>query len=446
MRSKLAILLGFSCYGLTFSQLCYASESENCLSFLPGRLNQNLMIAQKVAEKHQATTYLLPATPATTQWGIFDKDQPPVLRIKSGDSVVIETDAASDNQVVPGVSINQVAKMNNAVPGRGPHTITGPIYVEGAEPGDVIRIHFNKIMPRPYASNNSLPGKGLLPEKFPDGQIRYFYLDTDKMQMQFAPGIVVPLHPFPGTIGVARAESGQFDTVPPGKFGGNMDLPPITQGTNLYLPVFVSGALLGTGDSHAGQGNGEVNLTAIETAFSELNITIDVIKNKNLEWPLAETSTDWVTVGYDQDFNKAIAILESQTTNFIMQNRKVSYSQAQQLMYHNWNCPVAEVVDEVNGAYCLIPKDPNAAKPAPLQTKDNDKEYVTYAKNPQAMQAIKDATWEMITKISKLKAMQQIDVYSLLSLTMDCRIAPHYQGSDYEIHCMLPKNLWVNQK
>ncbi len=173
MKSKLSLLLGFGCYSLTAAQFCYANESDNCLSFLPGRLNQNLMIAQKVAEKHQATTYLLPATPATTQWGIFDKDQPPVLRIKSGDSVIIETDAASDNQVVPGVSINQVAKMNNAVPGRGPHTITGPIYVEGAEPGDVIRIHFNKIMPRPYASNNSLPGKGLLPEKFPDGQIRY---------------------------------------------------------------------------------------------------------------------------------------------------------------------------------------------------------------------------------------------------------------------------------
>ncbi len=113
--------------------------------------------------------------------------------------------AASDNQVVPGLSVEEVAKMNNAVPGRGSHTITGPIYIEGAEPGDVLKIHFNKIVPRAYASNNNLPGKGLFPEDFPQGQIKYFYLDVNNMKMQFAPGIVVPLAPFPGVIAVARA-------------------------------------------------------------------------------------------------------------------------------------------------------------------------------------------------------------------------------------------------
>src|SRR5437016_2642064 len=143
--------------------------------------------------------HLLPATLETTQWGWFDNAQPPVLRVNSGDTIVMETMMHSHNQVVPGTTIDQIKKLRTDYPGRGPHTLTGPIYIEGAEPGDVLKVTINKIVPRAYAANFNVPGMfGQFPQQFQDGQVRYMYLDLDKMQTEFIPGVVVPLRPFPG--------------------------------------------------------------------------------------------------------------------------------------------------------------------------------------------------------------------------------------------------------
>lgn len=419
------------------------TQGENCLPFLSGTPDQASMIAPSKVTTAKPKTYILPATPTTSQWGVFDSSQKPVLTINSGDSVVIETMAASDNQVVPGTTIDQIIKIQNAVPGRGPHTVTGPIYVNGAMPGDVLRIHFNKILPRSYASNNSAPGKGLFPEEFPDGHVKYFYLDLKKMQMQFAPGIVIPLGPFPGVIAVARKEPGKYDSAPPGPFGGNMDLREMTEGTTLYLPVFMEGGLLWTGDSHAGQGNGEIDLTAIETAFEEFNITVDVIKQKPLTWPRVETPTAWIAVGYDKDLNKALDILKEETIKLIMEQRKISQVNAKKIMMETWNCPIAEVVNGVQGVYCMLPKQTNAPKAAALPKTDNAKFFVTYAKDPDIEKAMKIASMAMLNKIVATKKLSRIDAYTLASLAMDCRIGPHLSG-DKEIHCMMAKSLWVS--
>jgi len=226
----------------------------------------------------------------TTQWGWFNNAQPPVLNVNSGDTVVFETMMHSHNQVVPGTTIEQIKKLRTDFPGRGPHTLTGPVYVEGAEPGDVLKVRINKIVPRAYATNFNVPGMfGEFPSKFPEGQVKYFYLDLERKVAEFAPGIEIPLAPFPGTIGVARAEPGQYSSVPPGRYAGNLDIRDLTEGAALYVPVFVKGALLWTGDSHAAQGNGEINLTALETAYKEMNVTVDVLKNMKLEWPRIET-------------------------------------------------------------------------------------------------------------------------------------------------------------
>ena len=417
-------------------------KPTNCFPTSGKRPEQQLMIAVSKSPASLSKTYILPATPATTQWGSFNSEQPAVLTIKPGDTVSIETMAASDNQVVPGTPIEQVVKMNTAIPGRGPHTITGPIYIEGAEPGDSLKIHFNKILPRSYASNNSAPNKGLFPEAFPNGQIKYFYLDVKNMQMQFAPNIVVPLAPFPGLIAVARAEPGKFDTIPPGPFGGNMDLREMTEGTTLYLPVFKKGAWLWTGDSHAGQGNGEINLTAIETAYQEFNITIDLIKQQALTWPRVETSSAWITMGYDTDLNKALTIVKQETIKFIMEKHHLSHSKAEQFMLKTWNCPISEVVNGVNGMYCMIPKDTHTQAPFPLPTTDTQSQYVTYAQNSDLLQAMKDASMAMLNRIATEKKLTRLDTYSLLSLTMDCRVAPYISG-DKIVHCMLDKNLWM---
>ena len=244
--------------------------------------------------------HLLPATLETTQWGWFDNAQPPVLRINSGDTVALETMMHSHNQIVPGTTIEQIKKLRTDYPGRGPHTVTGPIYVEGAEPGDVLKVTINKIVPRSYAVNFNVPGMfGEFPKDYADGQVKYLYLDWDKKVTEFLPGVQIPLRPFPGTIGVARKEPGRYSTVPPGEYAGNIDVRDLVEGTTLYVPVFVRGALLWSGDLHAAQGNGEVNLTAIETAYKELNITVDVVKGKPLDFPRIETPTSWITLGLD---------------------------------------------------------------------------------------------------------------------------------------------------
>jgi acetamidase/formamidase len=417
---------------------------ESCFPFIAGPLNQADMIAPAdslISNPHKV--YILAATPATTQWGYFDNRQPPVLTINSGDSVVIETLAAENNQVIPGLTIDKLAKISSAVPGRGPHTVTGPIYVKDAEPGDVLQIHFNKIVPKPYASNNSLPNKGLLPKEFPKGQVKYFYLDVAKNKMQFAPGIVIPLHPFPGLIAVGHAEPGKFNTDPPGRFGGNMDLRVMTAGTTLYLPVFTKGALIWTGDSHAGQGNGEIDLTAIETAFQEFNITVNLIKHQSLEWPRVETSKSWITVGYDKDLNKALEILKGETIKFWMEKNHLSKVEAEKKMYETWNCPISEVVNGVQGMYCIIPKKSNVSHPLALPTVDNAKFFVTVAKNADIEEAMRTASMAMINRIVTNKGLSAMDAYILASFTMDCRVSP-YQSGDKEVHCVLPKNLWVS--
>jgi acetamidase/formamidase len=387
---------------------------------------------------------LLPATPATTQWGWFDNAQPPVLHIHSGDTVVMETMMHSHNQVVPGVMIDQVKKMRTDYPGRGPHTLTGPIYVEEAEPGDVLRVHINKIVPRAYGTNFNVPGMfGEFPQDFPNGQIKFFYLDLEHNMMEFAPGIVLPLRPFPGTIGVARAEPGRYSSVPPGPFAGNLDIRELVAGATLYVPIFVKGALLWSGDSHAGQGNGEINLTAIETAYKELNITVDVIKNQKLTWPRIETATDWITVGYDKDLNVALDLLRAQTAQFIIEHDKLPQTRAEEKMLAIWNCPISEVVNIVKGTYCMLPKAPGA-RPAPLPAAENDRIFVTLGKDPDLNKAMDTASMAMINLLIQRKNLSRLDAYALASMAMDCRIAPP-RAPEKQVHCMMPKSLWTGR-
>src|SRR5437660_8861800 len=315
------------------------------------------------AKRLPGKVHLLPATIETTQWGWFNNAQPPVLHVDSGDTVVFETMMHAHNQVVPGTTIDQIKKLRTDFPGRGPHTLTGPVYIEGAEPGDVLKVRINKIVPRAYATNFNVPGMfGEFPDKFPNGQVKYFYLDLGRMVAEFAPGIEIPLAPFPGIIGVARAEPGQYSSVPPGPFGGNLDVRDLVEGTTLYVPVFVRGALLWTGDSHAAQGNGEVNLTALETAYKEMSVTVDVMKDMKLEWPRVETPDAWITVGIDRDLNKALDILKDETTKFLMEQRKIGKPEAEQLMTANWDCRVTQVVDVNKGLHCFSAKNVSATR------------------------------------------------------------------------------------
>ncbi|HET7493129.1 MAG TPA: acetamidase/formamidase family protein, partial [Bradyrhizobium sp.] len=236
--------------------------------------------------KYPGRMHVLPATMETTQWGWFDNAELPRLIIDSGDTVAIESMSHSHGQLYPGRTIEELKKLRTDWPARGPMTLTGPIFVSGAEPGDTLQIKIQKIVPRPWGANFNVPGLfGQFPSRFPEGQVKYLYLDNEKKTAEFAPGLEIPLRPFPGTLGVARKEPGRYNAVPPGPFAGNLDNRDLVEGTTLHVPVFVRGALVWQGDSHAAQGNGEVNLTGLETAFQEITLTITVDKATKLEWP-----------------------------------------------------------------------------------------------------------------------------------------------------------------
>ena len=416
------------------------------IPFVPASTPQQEELRLLLAKRYPGKTHVLPATLETTQWGWFNNAQPPVLQVNSGDTIIFETMMHSHNQVVPGTTIEQIKKLRTDFPGRGPHTLTGPVYIEGAEPGDVLKISINRIVPRAYATNFNVPGMfGQFPDKFPDGQVKYFYLDLERKVTEFAPGIEIPLAPFPGTLGVARAEPGQYSSVPPGPYAGNIDVRELTEGASLYVPVFVKGALLWTGDSHAAQGNGEINLTALETAYKEMSVTVDVIKTMKLDWPRIETKDAWITLGIDRDLNKALDLLKAQTTKLLTEQRNVGADAANKVMMDGWDCRVSQVVDVNKGLHCFTSKSAQPAKIEPLPERETDTYLVTIGKNADLNKAMDSASWDMIGLLEKDKKLSRLDAYSLASMVMDCRLAAP-TGDEKAVYCLVPKSTWVSSR
>ncbi len=420
-----------------------APPAPALIPFVPASTPEQEELRLLLAKGYPGKTHVLPATLETTQWGWFNNAQPPVLHVNSGDTIIFETMMHSHNQVVPGTTIEQIKKLRTDFPGRGPHTLTGPVYIEGSEPGDVLKVRINRIVPRAYATNFNVPGMfGQFPDKFPNGQVKYFYLDLDRKVAEFAPGIEIPLAPFPGTLGVARAEPGQYSSVPPGPYGGNMDIRDMVEGTTLYVPVFVKGALLWTGDSHAAQGNGEVNLTAMETAYKEMSVTVEVLKTMKLDWPRIETKDAWITVGIDRDLNKALDLLKAQTIKLLTEQQNISPEQAGKLMIDTWDCRVSQVVDVNKGVHCFTAKAGQPRSIEPLPERENDIYMVTVGRNTDLNKAMDSASWDMIGLLEKDKKLSRLDAYSLASMVMDCRLAAP-TGDEKAVYCLVPKSTWV---
>jgi len=328
------------------------------------------------------TYYVLPATLETTQWGWLDPKEPPKLTVKSGDTVAVETMMHSHNKIVPGTTMDEIVALRKANPGGGPHSVTGPIYVEGAEPGDVMEIRILKITPKAFGANFSLPGKefptiGALAPEMPDGFLKYFYLDLDKRQAEFKPGIVIELQPFPGVLAVgidpkdpsprkggATDPMASVSTLRPWKNGSNMDINEIQEGTTLFIPIFLKGGLVWTGDSHCRQGNGEVNLTALECSYREIVMQLIVRKDMKLEWPRIESKTHWITTGMDEDLNKAMVNAVREAVDMLAAQKAVPLSryEAYSLVSMVGDCRVSQVVDVRKGVHCMIPKSIFTAK------------------------------------------------------------------------------------
>jgi acetamidase/formamidase len=304
----------------------------------------------------------------TVRLGVFDATLPPIVTIESGDWVSFpNTWSHFLNELQPGVPIGRLAELRASNPGRGPHSIIGPIAVKDAEPGDVVEIRYKRLHPVTWGAvfNNPAPlGTGLLPQDFSQGQIKYVDLDLTMMQGKFAPDINIPLTPFQGTLGVAPPDGffpplspGVTSSVPPGPHGGNLDLRELAEGSVLYLPVWQPGALIYTGDSHAVQGDGEISLTALETRMQEVLIQVVLHKQKNFHWPVAETETHWITVGLDKDLNTAMTFAARNAVDFLSTRAKLTPLDAYALCSIAVSFRVTQVVDIVRGVHAMIPKN-----------------------------------------------------------------------------------------
>jgi len=316
----------------------------------------------------QGRVHVVESNKETVRLGVFDATLPPILTIESGDWLSFpNTWSHFLNALEPGVTIDRLAALRTSNPGRGPHSIIGPIAVKDAQPGDVVEIRYRRLRPVAWGAvfnNPASLGTGLLAQDFPQGQIKYVDLDLARMQGRFAPDINIPLTPFQGTLGLAPPDGffpplspGVTSSVPPGPHGGNLDLRELSEGSTLYLPVWKPGALLYTGDSHAVQGDGEISLTGLETRMQEVLIQVVLHKQKNFHWPVAETATHWITLGLDKDLNAAMALAARNAIDFLATRAKLTPPDAYALCSIAVSFRVTQVVDIVRGVHAMIPKN-----------------------------------------------------------------------------------------
>ena len=317
------------------------------------------ILAQRSPKVHQ-----LKASPQTVHRGFFDASLKPVLTIDSGDVVRLETATGNPRYFERlGVPKEKIPAELYAVyegvegAGRGDHTLNGPIYINGAMPGDMVEVRIRSVELRlPIAGQGFVPGRGLLPEDFPAGKDRVLWLDLKSKTTEYAPGVVVPLRPFWGVIGVAPAATmGRVPSGPPNIFGGNMDNRDLIGGAKLYLPVFVSGALLSVGDGHAAQGYGEVCLSAIETSLKG-EIQVILHKNKPIKQPRGETPTHFMTMGLHSDLDEATKIATREMLDWIVEMKGISRDDAYMLASSVMDLVVTQVVDGTKGIHALMPK------------------------------------------------------------------------------------------
>jgi acetamidase/formamidase len=316
---------------------------------------------------HAQVVHQLAATPTTVAYGYYWSEAKPALRIKSGDIVEVETMLTNtptglERLGVKPADIPQalrdiVAQDTGALRGPGGHILTGPIYVDGADSGDVLEVKLLSItLPIDYAYNGC---RGFVPELCGPPGTRVstlVHLDRARMTAEVAPGITVPLHPFFGSIGVAPAASlGRVSSNPPSRHAGNLDNKELVAGTTLYIPVFVKGALLEIGDGHAAQGDGEVDQTAIETNLRG-RVQLIVRKDMKLDWPRAETPTHWITMGTDTSLVVATKTAIREMVKLLQEKKSLTEAQAYQAASMAADLRITELVDGNVGVHMMIAK------------------------------------------------------------------------------------------
>ena len=312
-------------------------------------------------------THRLEATPSTVAYGYYWAGATPVLRIASGDTIDVDTLLTNTPAGLQraGIAPEQIQASLKAIVtevtgdrrGPGGHILTGPVYVEGAESGDVLEVKVLSIdLPLDYGYNGCA---GFIPANCDRSlPARVMKLDRKAMTSEFKPGIVVPLKPFFGSMGVAPApELGRVSSNPPGRHAGNLDNRELIAGSTLFIPIFVRGALFEIGDGHAAQGDGEVDQTAIETSLRG-RVQLTVRKDMKLVWPRAETSTDFISMASDEDLKVATTIAIQEMIDFLAATKSLTKHEAYQLVSIAGNVAITQLVDKpVYGVHVRVPKN-----------------------------------------------------------------------------------------
>ena len=313
----------------------------------------------------QTKVHELKLLPQNVHWGYYDARVKPALRIASSDTVRVETLLARgmERLRLAGVKDDEIPQsikdVEAAITERGPgaHPLTGPIYIEGAEPGDSLEVHIQAIeFLHPYGVGGFIPSSGTLPEDFPYAKFKLVRVNEKAGTAEFAPNVTLKLAPFFGSIGVAPPLIlGRVSSGPPGPHVGNLDNKELVVGSTLYLPVHVPGALLSMGDGHGLQGDGEVSLTALETSLRG-TIQVVVRKGKKITWPRAETPTHYITMGLNEDLDQAAKLATREMIDFLVAEKGMSRDDAYILCSLAVDLHVTQLVDQTKGVHAMLPK------------------------------------------------------------------------------------------
>jgi acetamidase/formamidase len=324
-----------------------------------------LLTAAAVVRSQAPRVHELPLAPEHVHWGYYDARLAPALRVASGDRVRVETMVAGGLQRlrlagVPDADIPESLKaVEQRVTERGPgaHPMSGPIFVETAEPGDTLEVRIMAIeFLHNFGVNAFSPGGGVLPDEFPYAGLRLLRWRPGATSVEFKPGVTLPLAPFFGSIGVAPPPLvGRISSRPPGWHGGNLDNKDLVSGSVLYLPVHVPGALLSIGDGHALQGHGEVTGTALETSLRG-TFELRVIKGQRLRWPRAETPTHYIAMGLNEDLDEATRLATREMVDFLVIEKKLSRDEAYMLCSLAADLHVTQAVDATKGVHATLAK------------------------------------------------------------------------------------------
>ncbi|WP_460976591.1 acetamidase/formamidase family protein [Spirosoma knui] len=352
----------------SLATLSLGGLAANASDLLTSEPNSALTAGIRIKPDH-----VVRSLPENMVYGYFGADVPPVYKVKDGDVVEIQTVNPSgvsrtnpeefyqkNRLPIDAHAQEVIAIMKNVKPepsGIRGHMLTGPVYIDGAQPGDTLEIRILDLtFPADFGVNSVWPGGGGIPDAVTSRETFVYRYDAKRKVALLKEGVEIPLKPFMGVMALSPpAETGRVSSIPPAFFGGNLDIKHLTKGSTLFLPVSVPGGLFTTGDGHGAQGNGEVSGVAIETALT-LTAKFIVHKGKALKMPRAETPTHFIAVGLDKDLNKAMKNALTEATTFIKDELGFTFNEALSIASTGVDFEVSQVVDQTLGVHAMIPK------------------------------------------------------------------------------------------